>query len=172
MYYDFNLDVSAGDYRIEFFNNTNNDPSGHGEGAIFIGHTNITHAGNGVEQFYGDITPQVATPVGIFITLTATKCTDGTCTSFEHTSEFNGTLVSERCQPLVESGSILGDESGCLPHFNPSTITSVSDGSGGEGGPIYYQWQQLPADETIWTCLLYTSPSPRDQRGSRMPSSA
>ena len=25
---------------------------------------------------------------------------------------------------------------------------------------------------TRWTCLLYTSPSPRDQRGSRMPSSA
>ena len=24
----------------------------------------------------------------------------------------------------------------------------------------------------IWVCLLYTSPSPRDQRGSRMPSSA
>ena len=23
-----------------------------------------------------------------------------------------------------------------------------------------------------WLCLLYTSPSPRDQRGSRMPSSA
>ena len=27
-------------------------------------------------------------------------------------------------------------------------------------------------DETLRTCLLYTSPSPRDQRGSRMPSSA
>ena len=25
---------------------------------------------------------------------------------------------------------------------------------------------------TVYTCLLYTSPSPRDQRGSRMPSSA
>ena len=24
----------------------------------------------------------------------------------------------------------------------------------------------------FWDCLLYTSPSPRDQRGSRMPSSA
>ena len=24
----------------------------------------------------------------------------------------------------------------------------------------------------LWVCLLYTSPSPRDQRGSRMPSSA
>ena len=31
------------------------------------------------------------------------------------------------------------------------------------------------SEETItilWVCLLYTSPSPRDQRGSRMPSSA
>ena len=27
-------------------------------------------------------------------------------------------------------------------------------------------------DSEIWSCLLYTSPSPRDQRGSRMPSSA
>ena len=26
--------------------------------------------------------------------------------------------------------------------------------------------------EVVWLCLLYTSPSPRDQRGSRMPSSA
>ena len=26
--------------------------------------------------------------------------------------------------------------------------------------------------EDLWDCLLYTSPSPRDQRGSRMPSSA
>ena len=25
---------------------------------------------------------------------------------------------------------------------------------------------------SVYTCLLYTSPSPRDQRGSRMPSSA
>ena len=27
-------------------------------------------------------------------------------------------------------------------------------------------------DDAVKTCLLYTSPSPRDQRGSRMPSSA
>ena len=30
----------------------------------------------------------------------------------------------------------------------------------------------VPVDGQPWTCLLYTSPSPRDQRGSRMPSSA
>ena len=29
-----------------------------------------------------------------------------------------------------------------------------------------------PSSENIIFCLLYTSPSPRDQRGSRMPSSA
>ena len=31
-----------------------------------------------------------------------------------------------------------------------------------------------PEEKVIWihACLLYTSPSPRDQRGSRMPSSA
>ena len=31
---------------------------------------------------------------------------------------------------------------------------------------------ELPHDERFRACLLYTSPSPRDQRGSRMPSSA
>ena len=30
----------------------------------------------------------------------------------------------------------------------------------------------LPGPDDIYVCLLYTSPSPRDQRGSRMPSSA
>eukprot|EP00829_Urostomides_striatus_P000527 TRINITY_DN10587_c0_g1_i1.p1 TRINITY_DN10587_c0_g1~~TRINITY_DN10587_c0_g1_i1.p1 ORF type:complete len:100 (+),score=41.51 TRINITY_DN10587_c0_g1_i1:40-300(+) len=36
---------------------------------------------------------------------------------------------------------------------------------------IHTSWEVF---EMIWSysCLLYTSPSPRDQRGSRMPSSA
>ena len=32
--------------------------------------------------------------------------------------------------------------------------------------------EDVLANERDWYCLLYTSPSPRDQRGSRMPSSA
>ena len=32
--------------------------------------------------------------------------------------------------------------------------------------------QQQPEEKKVNNCLLYTSPSPRDQRGSRMPSSA
>ena len=40
-------------------------------------------------------------------------------------------------------------------------------GKAGGGSTIT---QQLA--KQLWSCLLYTSPSPRDQRGSRMPSSA
>ena len=32
--------------------------------------------------------------------------------------------------------------------------------------------ERINAGRVTWACLLYTSPSPRDQRGSRMPSSA
>ena len=31
---------------------------------------------------------------------------------------------------------------------------------------------RVTLEDGSWVCLLYTSPSPRDQRGSRMPSSA
>ena len=39
-----------------------------------------------------------------------------------------------------------------------------------KGGNVKLQWK--PDFGMRWACLLYTSPSPRDQRGSRMPSSA
>ena len=43
-------------------------------------------------------------------------------------------------------------------------------------GYLYYPWAYASASGhyamIVLTCLLYTSPSPRDQRGSRMPSSA
>ena len=40
---------------------------------------------------------------------------------------------------------------------------------------VYFLTKQFGREEHFYqflTCLLYTSPSPRDQRGSRMPSSA
>ena len=54
---------------------------------------------------------------------------------------------------------------------------------GGSSKGIYFQNTDLPADHDVrsavlkWVvgaygCLLYTSPSPRDKRQSRMPSSA
>ena len=56
------------------------------------------------------------------------------------------------------------------------------DGRGvgrGEDGKVVFVDYALPGEKVIYvpvmnrkSCLLYTSPSPRDQRGSRMPSSA
>ena len=41
------------------------------------------------------------------------------------------------------------------------------------GGKIPYRYRLKPAnDDWVYTCLLYTSPSPRDRTRSRMPSSA
>ena len=40
---------------------------------------------------------------------------------------------------------------------------------------ILKRWEEFDDDTVmvgVFDCLLYTSPSPRDQRGSRMPSSA
>ena len=48
-----------------------------------------------------------------------------------------------------------------------STITKELLGSYPIPDPGCVQGEARP-----WACLLYTSPSPRDQRGSRMPSSA
>ena len=36
----------------------------------------------------------------------------------------------------------------------------------------FMQMAEVKAGQALGYCLLYTSPSPRDQRGSRMPSSA
>jgi len=41
-----------------------------------------------------------------------------------------------------------------------------------EGGMRFEKDDFLTLSERFKICLLYTSPSPRDQRGSRMPSSA
>ena len=40
------------------------------------------------------------------------------------------------------------------------------------GVELLPEWVVSDAVLVSWYCLLYTSPSPRDQRGSRMPSSA
>ena len=47
-----------------------------------------------------------------------------------------------------------------------------SSWQGGLDGPIPTKWGVNGYPTLFLICLLYTSPSPRDQRGSRMPSSA
>ena len=58
--------------------------------------------------------------------------------------------------PRAESDSDLTDPE--MPDLTAWNTSGESDGD--------------CAEQIFYTCLLYTSPSPRDQRGSRMPSSA
>ena len=84
---DFDLDVPAGNYRIEFFENPSGaDPTGYGEGESFTSSYVITHSGSGVESF----SHSFAGAAGNVITATTTECTNGiTCTLFGSTSEFS-----------------------------------------------------------------------------------
>ena len=57
--------------------------------------------------------------------------------------------------------------------IKPIFITKhrMSRGLGGTNAVQYFaDWDEVSVK--TWNCLLYTSPSPRDQRGYRMPSSA
>ena len=79
---DLELDVAAGDYRIELFGNTTADPTGHGEGETYLGGQTITHTGSGAEAFQVTVT----SPATI---LTATATEDLGGGSYGSTSEFS-----------------------------------------------------------------------------------
>ncbi len=101
---DFDLDVPAGDYRIEVFGIPagSGDPSTHGEGNTFLGFFNINHPGSGAENFVETIAGAVAINAGDSISLTTTLCTDATCTDFAYTSEFSELArVNEPCDPNI-----------------------------------------------------------------------
>ena len=69
-----------------------------------------------------------------------------------------------------ESKKVFIKTYGC--QMNVYDTTRMADSLGGEG---YSQTDQIEDADLVLLntcCLLYTSPSPRDQRGSRMPSSA
>ena len=69
----------------------------------------------------------------------------------------------------LSSGKIWGSEQIAM------NITIYSDNLDVEILPAYCNWTHIDAmkfDKKNSTCLLYTSPSPRDKRQSRMPSSA
>ena len=57
---------------------------------------------------------------------------------------------------------------GAIDHFTLAGITDPTNTDSDES-PVVTAYD---ADNNIKTCLLYTSPSPRDKRQSRMPSSA
>jgi hypothetical protein len=74
--------AANGTFRLEFFSNSNLDPSGSGEGQTFLGFANVTTNDSGNASFTANF--PVAVPVGHFITATATDLSNN------NTSEFSG----------------------------------------------------------------------------------
>ena len=67
--------------------------------------------------------------------------------------------------PAVATFILLADQ---LKWMNENGGLSFSTGRSADSASRIYSW----AEKTSYTCLLYTSPSPRDRQKSRMPSSA
>ena len=111
---DFDVDLPAGNYRIEFFDNAGGlDGSGFGEGETFVGSANITATGAaGYESFSTTLTSVTASDV-LNITTTATEA-NGTFTAFSSTSEFG---------PQFEGAGVL-------------TVNTTSDNSDGDTSSI------------------------------------
>ena len=59
-----------------------------------------------------------------------------------------------------------------LPYFVYRLATRAPRQDAALYVPFFSMLSRLQSDGDSSACLLYTSPSPRDQRGTRMPSSA
>ena len=80
---------------------------------------------------------------------------------------FYDTLEATHFSPFSELFYTLGRWVRQAAQFALGQITGVQVGAGLRA----FEWGLKGLARSI-PCLLYTSPSPRDQRGSRMPSSA
>ena len=93
----------------------------------------------------------------VSLALTFTLGCGGDAGDMPQVGTVTGTVTLDG-QPVSEANIVFNPVSG------GRSATAVSDSSG------KYTLQYLGG--VPGACLLYTSPSPRDQRGSRMPSSA
>lgn len=96
--YDVNLDApsNANGYRVEFFKNTTADPSGYGEGEVYLGFVDIAHSGGDL-NFTGSLTTTMTVNVGDIISATTTRKT-GTLT-YDITSEFSQNVTTVDANP-------------------------------------------------------------------------
>ncbi len=83
--------VANSPFRIEFFASTNADPSGYGEGQIYLGYVHVTTDGSGNATFDTTVSAYVA--AGVAVSATATRSDVG-YTSFTDTSEFAANVAA------------------------------------------------------------------------------
>ena len=83
------------------------------------------------------------------------------CSSCPRADEFLATLADDPSILALSFNVSYWDYLGWKDRFSATEFTKRQK--------TYAEYLDI---NSVYTCLLYTSPSPRDQRGSRMPSSA
>lgn len=136
--YDFSLDLPANPngYRLEFFKNAAKDPSGNGEGQVYLGSKNIVHPGSGVMQFKGSFNANQTVTTSDFIAVTVTARTGDT--TFGSTSEFSG--VANNNTALVCT-NLLSDASAELSNMaidENAAVVSYLSSKDSNGNPVTY----------------------------------
>ena len=88
---------------------------------------------------------------------------------------FSATQTMQTAQRLYEGVDIGGETTGLITYMRTDGISMVGEAISDCRATIQSEYGEsyLPAQHRVYkTCLLYTSPSPRDLSTSRMPSSA
>lgn len=133
--YAFTLDVPAesNGYRIDFYRNSNADPTGFGEGEQWLGFIDTGAHGGGAVAYNGTFAPLAPVSTGALVSATATRKTGPA--SYAETSEFNqnATIVT----PLVVTntndagaGSLRNAIDFANTQASPSTISFSIPGEG------------------------------------------
>ncbi|MGE0884224.1 MAG: putative Ig domain-containing protein [Blastocatellales bacterium] len=110
-------------YRIEFFLNSQCDPSGSGEGETYIGFTNVSTDLLGGASFSPTFNDFVA-PAGAFLTATATKLTGS-----QDTSEFSGCFTVPGPGPSTCDAVFTPPSLSFLPQGGTASINVILAGS-------------------------------------------
>src|SRR6267143_2065884 len=95
------LNSTANSYfRVEFFSNTAQDGTSHGEGQTFLGFVNVTTDGSGNAAFNTTLTASVS--AGSFISSTATAC-NAAFNTFTSSSEFSQNIMEGNTAPVLDA---------------------------------------------------------------------
>jgi parallel beta-helix repeat protein len=134
--YDFNLSVeTAGTYHLEFFKNASKDPSGHGEGQVYLGGRDITVSTTGTKNYKGSFNANQVLAANDLVAATLTRKNGA---DYAETSEFSGTLngaTTAVCSEWV-SGSATTPET--LVIDENKSVVAVIKATDNVGNPITY----------------------------------
>ncbi|MBK5283669.1 MAG: DUF4347 domain-containing protein, partial [Nitrospiraceae bacterium] len=112
--------IANSQFRIGFFSNTAQDPTGFGEGQTYLGFVNVTTDGSGNASFNTTLAATVS--AGSYVSAIATK-SDPTFTTFTDTSEFAQNVVAANTAPVLDAA-------------RSPVLTAINEDAGAPSGAV------------------------------------